>query len=168
MKWTLPVRYIEWWQRLDVRERRILIIGGVIVAALLFYALVWAPLQRDLVRLRASVPQDRAKLQLMRVQAAQIAQLRARAPASNRVGGNVLTALEQTANTRGIRRSIVRLEPEGAGGARVLMDEADFNQLLVWLSDLQEQGIRVEQASLQKKPTPGMVSARLLLRGSGG
>lgn len=167
MKLALLEPYIARWQRLDMRDRRILIVGGVVASVLLFYALVWAPLQRDVVRLRASVPQDRAKLQLMRVQAHQIAQLRARAPTSNR-GGSVLTVLEQAATTRGLRRSIVRLEPEGPSSARVVMEEADFNILLAWLADLQDQGIRAEQAVVQKKQSPGMVSVRLLLRGPGG
>lgn len=167
MKWDFLTPYLGWWQRLDMRERRMLIAGGVIMAILLFYGLVWSPMQREVVRLRASVPQDRAKLQLMRVQALQISQLRARAPGTNR-SANVLTTLEQAATARGIRRHIVRLEPEGAGGARVLIDETEFNQLLTWLSDLQEHGIRVEQATIQKKPNPGMVSVRLLLRGPGG
>lgn len=158
--------YRTWWEGLMPRERQILAVGGVVLLFFVFYLLIWAPMQRDLTRLRASVPEDRSKVALMRAQSAQAQQLRARLPTATQ-RGNLLSMLEQSASARGLRQSINRMEPEGANGARLILDEVSFNALLSWIADLQGQGIRVENATIQKRPTAGLVQARVLLRAPG-
>lgn len=153
------------WDGLSAHERRLVTALAVVIGAFLLYLILWAPMQRELTRLRASVPQDRAKLIVMRAQAAQAQQLRAKQPAATRTGG-LLSTIEQSAGTRGLRQSVARIEPEGQTGARVFFDEVSFNELAAWLADLQAQGIRVESATVQRRPAAGIVNARVLLRGA--
>lgn len=155
--------YFAWWQGLAPRERQIVVVGGVVLLIFFFYLLLWAPMHRALNKLRTTVPQDTVKLARMRVQAQEVQQLRARLPAVA-ARGSILSALEQSANVRGLRQSIVRMEPDGATGARLSFEEVSFDALIGWFAELQSQGIRVENASIQKRPNPGMVSARILLR----
>ena len=155
--------YINTWQGLAPRERQLATAIAVVLGVFLLYLVLWAPMQRDLNRLRVSVPQDRAKLATMRAQANQVQQLRARLPAAGQ-RGNIMSVLEQTANTRGMRQNIARMEPDGPSGARVFMDEVSFNAMLAWLAELQSQGIRVENATVQRRPSPGLVNVRVLLR----
>jgi general secretion pathway protein M len=157
------------WQALEPRERRVLTIGIIVLAAFLFYILLWSRMQSDLARLRVSVPKDQARLSVMRVQAMQVSQLRAQGATGRAQGGNILSVIEQTATTRGLKQSITRMEPEGANNVRLNLDSVSFNALAAWLSDLQKQnGIRVDNATLESLPAPGMVRARLLLRGMSG
>ncbi|HLQ26188.1 MAG TPA: type II secretion system protein M [Acidiferrobacterales bacterium] len=165
MKHELLQNYLTRWQSLQPRERFALTIAGVVLLIVVFYLLLWSPIQRDLASLRVTVPQDRAKLTVMRAQALQVARLRTASAQSP--SDNLLSALEQSAATRGLRQYIGRIEPEGANGARVVIEEVNFNNLLTWLVDLQGRGIRVENAVLQRKSNPGAVSARLLLRSPG-
>lgn len=153
------------WDGLSAHERRLVSALAAVIGTFLLYLILWAPMQRELTRLRASVPQDRAKLIVMRAQAAQVQQLRAKQPALAR-GGSLLSTIEQTAGTRGLRPSIARIEPEGQTGARIFFDEVSFNELAAWLADLQAQGIRVESATIQRRPGAGIVNARVLLRGA--
>lgn len=148
------------------RERQIVAIGSIVGLFFLFYLALWAPMQRDLNRLRVSVPQDRGKVALMRAHSTQVQQLRARLPAAS-TRGNIMGVLEQSATARGLRQSINRMEPEGPNGARLIMDEVSFNALLSWLADLQGQGLRVENVAIQKRPSAGLVQARILLRSPG-
>lgn len=153
------------WQALEPRERLVasLFIGGMLV--FLFYILLWSTLQRDLSRLRVAVPQDTVKLRQMRVQAAQVGHLRARGAQVQSQGINILATLEQTANARGLKQNIARMEPEGPTGAHISLDSIAFDALVSWLNDLQTQNaIRVESAALEAQPAPGMVKARLTLR----
>lgn len=152
------------WDGLSAQERKLVTALAVIVGAFLLYLILWAPMQRELARLRVSVPQDRAKLIVMRAQAAQAQQLRAKQPAAGTRGGGLLSTIEQSAGTRGLRQSVARIEPEGETGARVFFDEVSFNELVAWLADLQSQGIRVESATVQRRPAAGIVNARVLLR----
>jgi type II secretory pathway component PulM len=62
---------------------------------------------------------------------------------------------------------MTRIEPEGANAARVTFEEVNFNSLVSWLAELQAQGVRVENANLQRLPATGLVSVRLVLRGAG-
>lgn len=166
MKLAFLDPYRTWWDGLPPRERRILLAGGALLLFFLFYLVFWAPMQRGIERLRVSVPQDRGKVAQMRAQAAQVQQLRARVPAAAQ-RGNLLSSLEQSASARGLRPSINRMEPEGQNGARLVMDEVSFNALIAWLAELQGQGIRVENATVSKRPTVGLVQARVLLRAPG-
>ncbi len=156
--------YLARWRGLQPRERLALIVAAAAILLLAFYLFLWSPMQKDLARLRVAVPQDRAKLAVMRAQALQIARLRTGSAQSS---PNILSALEQSATTRGLRQNIGRIDPEGSNGARVVIEEVNFNNLVSWLADLQGRGIHVENAVLQRKPTAGMVSARLLLRSPG-
>lgn len=157
--------YLARWRELEARERRLLTWGGAALVLFLLYALIWAPLRADLDHLRSSVPQNQTKLALMRAQALEVAQLRSRTPTST-PGGNLLSTVEQSAMNRGLRQSMTRIEPEG-NAARVTFEEVNFNSLVTWLAELQAQGVRVENANLQRRPNVGLVSARLVLRGAG-
>jgi general secretion pathway protein M len=160
-------RALTYWRGLAVRERMILAGGGALAALLLLYALLWAPLQSDLNRLRADVPKEYQQLQLMRTQATRVKQLRAAAPATTQNGG-LLSFVEQSAQAYNIRQNIKRVEPDGANAVRLAIDGVAFNSLLEWLANLQKQGgVRIDNASLEPQPTPGTVNARLLLRGPG-
>ncbi len=147
---------------------RWLLIGGGVGLLLILYLSLWLPMQSELSRLRMSVPQVKVQLAQMRVQAMEINQLRAsgRVPVS---GGNLLANLEQSATANGIRGRIVRMEPDGANGARLSLDGVHFNALISWLTGLQAQGgVRIEKATFEAQPAAGTVNARLVLRGAGG
>ena len=158
---------LERLRNLPPRDRWLLIGGGAGVLLVLYLSL-WLPLQRELSRLRIAVPQEKVQLAQMQVQAMEINQLRA----SGRVplpGGNLLVNLEQSATANGIRGNIIRMEPEGTGGARLSLEGVNFNALISWLSNLQSQGgVRIEKATFEAQAAPGTVNARLVLRSAGG
>jgi len=156
------------WRGLQPRERMFVAVGAAAVGALLLYFLLWAPLQRDLARLRVDTPRAAEQVQWMRAQMGRVRQLRGAVPAQSTAGG-VLSFIEQSAAAYNVKQNIKRLEPEGTNGARVLLDGVSFNDLVSWLANLQKQGsVRVDNATLQAQPTPGIVNAHLSLRATGG
>lgn len=155
------------WTSLQPRERLIVAAGTIILATLLAYGVVWAPVQNDLSNLRLTVPKQRSQLALMQAQAQQIAQLRRSAPAKI-ASGNLLTKLEQSAQSLGLRENITRMEPDETNAVRLALDGIDFNALVRWLKQLHtKNGIRPENATITGKSEPGLVNARLLIRGPG-
>ena len=156
-----------WWRGLQPRERVLVGGGAVTLALLLFYFLLWAPLHRDLARLRTEVPKAAEQLATMRVQAARAKQLRGSAPVQTK-GGGILSFVEQSATTFNIRPNIKQVAPEGNNAVRLVVDAVAFDTLVTWLANLHKQGgIRIDNATLEAQPTPGLVNARLLLRGAG-
>ncbi len=148
-------------------RQQLIYIGGAAVVLLILYLSLWLPLQRDLARLRNSVPQAKVELAQMQVQAKELDQLRAsgRLPGSS---ANLLATLEQTAVTSGLRQRIMRMEPDGTHSARLTFEGVNFNAMIGWLANLQSQGgIRVERATIEPLVTPGTVNAKITLRKAG-
>jgi general secretion pathway protein M len=161
--------YVARWRALPVQQRRLAVFGGALLAAAMLYALLWSPMQNELARLRDTTPKERSKLAVMQAQAQEVAELRASGKTMAGRGGNILSTLEQLATARGLRSNITRMEPEGANGAQVTLEAAHFNGLLTLLHELQTQnGVRIENASLEAHATVGHVNARLTLRGPTG
>ena len=59
-----------------------------------------------------------------------------------------------------------RYEPAGENGLNLWMSDIAFNQLILWLEDLyKDYGIRVDEISVERQQTSGLVNVRLVLRG---
>ncbi len=155
------------WRQLAPRERRLIAGGIALVAATAIYLLVLSPFYGSLKKLRAEVPQERSQLAVMREQAALVARLRRESP--GRTQPAKLTALVgQSAAAHGLTSEITRLELEGSGGVRVVLEGGSFNALIAMLAELQQRaGLRVETAALESHTATGAVSGRLLLRAPG-
>lgn len=152
------------WGKLAPGERRLATIGGVLLGMALLYTLLWLPVQKELTRLRVSVPEERAQLQRMRAQAASIKPLRARSGAKP-APGTLLSVIEQSASARGLRGFVTRMEADGGTGVQLTLDAVPFNSLLSWLADLQDShSLLVESTSLDAHTAPGTVNAKLKLR----
>lgn len=152
------------WGKLAPNERRLAMIGGVVVGITLLYILLWAPVQKELARLRVSVPEERVQVERMRLQANSIRPLRARG-GTKPAPGTLLTVIEQSATARGMRGFITRMEADGSNGIQLTLDAVSFNSLLSWLADLQDShSLLVESTSLDAHTVPGTVNAKLKLR----
>ena len=151
------------WSKLSTSERRLAMAGGAVLGLLLLYMLVWSPLQKNLARLRVSVPEERAQLQQMRAQAASIQPLRARGAAAP--AGTLLSVVDQSASTRGLRGFISRLELDGATGVQLHAEAAPFNTFITWLGELQDNyGLVTENANIDAHSAPGTVNVKMKLR----
>ncbi|HEY6240265.1 MAG TPA: type II secretion system protein M [Burkholderiales bacterium] len=169
--WTEPLR-VRWialgtrWNALDARDRRVLSALAVCLAPLLFYLLVWNPVQGGLAAARARLSLAQAQLARVEEQAAQVARIRS----SPRVAqpADPVAAVQQAGDQFGLRAQLKRVEAEGARAVRVQVEGASFWALTAWLTDLQQRsGIRAESAAFEKQADPGIVNARLLLRAQG-
>lgn len=170
MRTELINQAVATWRGLQPRERLLVsIAGGFVLLVCLYalYGLLWSPLQTELTRLRIDTPKAAEQLQWMRAQAGRIKQLRGVAPVKMNTG-SLLSFVEQSATTFNVKHAIKRMEPDGANGARVTLDGVAFNDLVNWLANLHKQGaIRVDNATLETQPSPGVVNARLVLRAAG-
>lgn len=140
------------WALLEAREQRALLILGAALALFLLWGL-WMSSHRAAQKAEQQLLQARALL----------AELQRAAPAAgpaSAAGGSVLRAASDAAATGGLALS--RIEPEGETRVRVWLEKADFNAVATWLATLSKQGIRVEEAQVEKLAEGG-VSARLAL-----
>lgn len=152
------------WTTLSARERQLALFGAAAVGLVVLWLLLWLPLDKEVKRLRTATPEARAQLTHMHAQAAMIQPLRGRtrsAPAS----GSVVSVIDQSATSLGIRKQIVKLESDGAKGVQIAAEAVSFNSLIAWLNDLRDAyGFQVDNAQIDAHTVAGTVNARIRLR----
>jgi len=158
----------ERWQQLAPREKQLLILMSIVVLITLFYFSLWKPLKTGIedgeLRIKA---QTRALIEI-RKQAAEVRQLRA-SGAGNRTSvkdsTSLLGLIERSAKQKKIKGSLQKVQPEGQREVRVWMENVPFDQLISWLDLLTSRhGIQINNISLERSNTPGIVSGRILLQ----
>ena len=156
---ALSLRY----QSLPYRDRILVIFTSIILAITLFYLLVWEPVHQALEQQQQQYKSQQEIVSWMQEAAAEVKILQ-------RSGAKIITSnnqpvsliIEQTANNSGLKNNLGKLESSGKEGARVNIDAASFNQMLIWLNTLEKQhGVIVTSASIERAEKPGTVNARL-------
>ncbi len=156
-----------WWNAQSVRDRRVLVAGGIVVAILLTWALAWIPLSRARASLTAQVAQPRADVAWMRQSLAQARELRTQGARGNvaRQGKSLLALADATARADGLGDALKRVEPTGAASVRVSFEVVDFDVLSNWLEALaRDYGVSVTDLSVDKSQGLGLVNARVTLQ----
>jgi len=147
------------YHALSDREKLLLWGGSALALALLLYLLVWRPLSAQNQRLEQLISEKRALVGWMQQAAAEVKQLRQRSP----VGGDAGLPLQQliTAEAARQRIKLERMQSRSDNEAQLWLDDAEFNQLLPLLDQLNQQGVPLVKASLRATKTPGRVDAQL-------
>ena len=161
---------IEFYKNLSQSEKRTLLIAGIALSILLFYAVVWSPLSSSIITLRTDAQEQRELLSWMNVAANEAKTLKA--SQRNRKGnshGNqsLLAMVDQTAKRGKLGPALRRVEPKGRNEVRVKLEDAVFDDLLTWLSQLQgSYQVDVESISIDRQDQPGRVNANITLKGT--
>jgi general secretion pathway protein M len=146
---------------LSPRDRRTLLIGGVI-AALLFVFVVILPLDRSVSHLHEAVAKKQADLVWMRSAAPEIA---AAGPVHGPSGESLIVIVDQSARESGLGGSLAGSQPSGSGSLSVQLEKAPFDALIGWLARLSQQnGVQIESATIDTAGQPGTVNASLVLK----
>ncbi len=141
---------------LSSREKILILAVLPLVALFAGYRFVWLPVQAARVGARADIAAYRVV-----IDTAALAQ-RGDAPAPRAINDTpIATRITRSAEAAGL--PVRRIEPDGQG-SRVTLDDTPFATVLTWLSDLEQvDGVTVSAIEIDRRPEPGIVSARLLL-----
>ena len=156
----------DWLDNLEARERMMLAGGAVLLALLLVYVLVLAPLHSGYHSLQESVAEQRDTVLWMQGSAQTIQRLRSGGGAAAKgLGGRSLLAVtDSTARAGGLGPALKRVEPEGSNSVRVWLEGAPFDVLIKWLGTLSTQhGVDAGSVTLERQAAAGLVNARLTL-----
>jgi general secretion pathway protein M len=148
------------FERLSERERRLIGSGGVIAAVLFFIAVV-LPLDRSVAHAHDRLLKKRADLEWMQRVAPELA---AAPPPPSAAGESLLVIVDRSARESGLAGSLAGSEPGGPGSLSLRLQKAPFDALVAWLARLaQQNGIRVESATIDSAGAPGLVNAAVVL-----
>lgn len=145
-----------WWDGLGTRERRLLLVGGGVLAAFLLWSLAVAPAWRTLRSAPAQLAAAEAQVQRMQALATEAASLRAVAPVPMAQAQAALTA------ATGRLGEAARLSLQGER-AVVTLKGIGSDQLAAWLGEARAGArARVVEASL-RQTQPGLYDGSLTL-----
>ena len=149
-----------WLAALSERERRIVQVGAVLVAVL-FVVGVLLPLDRSVAQAHERLAKKRNDLTWMQGVAPELA---ASPQPPSAAGESLLVIVDRSARESGLAGSLAGSEPAGPGGLSLRLQKAPFDTLVAWLARLtQQNGIRVDSATIDSAGSPGLVNAALVL-----
>jgi type II secretory pathway component PulM len=154
-------RLVQWYTGLSARERRIVQAGAVVVP-LLFVIGVLLPLDRSVAQAHQRLAKKRNDLAWMQGVAPELA---AAPQPPSAAGESLLVIVDRSARESGLAGSLAGSEPAGPGGLSLRLQKAPFDMLVAWLARLaQQNGIRVDSATIDSAGSPGLVNAAVVLR----
>ena len=142
----------DWFMQRSPRER--LLLGLLAICALVWIAVavIWQPLRQHRAALENKIALYDAGLTALQNPAFDVRS------GVSAIIDNRPVPLILTESAAVFQLAIRRLESEGAG-ARVVLEDASFEQLILWLETLKrEHGLNVSALEMNRKPAPGVVS----------
>lgn len=157
-----------WWRQRDARERWMLSVGAMLVAAMLLWAFAWKPLNDARAALVESNGRLATDLATMRVAAAHMrGHVAGDDAARARAGRSLLALADAGIREIGLSGGLKRIEPSGEGRVRVRLEAVAFDPLIGWLEALErEHGIRVGEMSATATGYVGQVDIQFVLEES--
>lgn len=158
----------QWYVSLAPRERVMVAAAALAAAIALIYVALWEPLAAAVVRLEQSVQTDRELKQWMQQSAAEVQRLRGAGGGAAAPGGatSLLAVADATLREAQLSPAVRRIQPEGEDVVRVVLEQAAFDDVMLWLGNLQRRGVGLADLAVDRQQ-PGRVSARLTLKRGG-
>ncbi len=158
----------EWWSGLQASEQRTLLIGGIVLAVMGFYFLIWEPVHNEVADLEKQVAEQKAIKAWMQQAAVDVKQMQRSGQRQAISGGrSMLAVVDQTVKRSGLGGALKRLEPEGETAVRVWLEQASFDDVMRWLIQIEGQyGLHADTLTIDRKDI-GRTDVRLTLKGVG-
>lgn len=151
-----------WFAGLKDRERRMVLGGALLLAALILVGGILIPLHTSVSNARAKVDTQREDLAWMQQNAAEI-----QAGAGSIVShGNesAIVLIDRTGREAGLSAALRGTQPNGDSGVRVQLEAAPFDALIGWLAVLEQRyGVNIESITVDRAAKPGLVNASVSL-----
>ena len=149
------------YQQLEQRQQYLVIAVAVALTIFLFMTLVYRPLSTSLESERAAYYSQTQLRDWMQSKVTQLKnQAKPTAGANNRGSQSATVLINQTASKNSIQ--ISRSQPRSNNQYQIWLDKVTFNQLMVWLTDLQnDYGIHVHSINVSKAESDGQVRVNL-------
>ncbi len=166
-------------KKLESREKKVLLIGGIAAAAILLYIYALSPLMDDLGRKRDLIPKREKELAEMREMAKQYREVQqrlkeAQAAASKR--GPLLTEIENVTRRANLSGKIVSLKPQtGAQAAgytesvvEVRLDGITLYDVVNYVFLLEKETFRIKKLTFKPRyDNPKLLNATILVASVG-
>lgn len=150
-----------WWQQLNLREQRLVIVMSALISVFILYSGIWQPMNESIAKSKAKIDRQQALLTWVQENTQRYQQAKRNGGGSS--GESLSSIVNRTSRIEKI--TITRMQPQG-DDLQVWIDEISFNQLLSWLERLSvRDGLQVKSIDLSKAEQQGVVRVRRLQLG---
>lgn len=151
------------WQAMNSREKRLVSSGLVVLAVVVIYYGLWAPLQNGIAQRQATLAAQQSLLDWTRqATGAYLARTAKGQALSGPAAATGSITQRITAYTSANNITVTRMQPQN-DSLLVVIDEVSFNALLVMLDSLQSSGgLRIDSLDIAEGAAAGMVRVRKL------
>lgn len=154
----------QWFDKLAPRERWMVMAGALFALVALMYAFGIRPIYQARDAAAGRVAEQRQLLGDVEQVARRFGPQSGPVARTQASGESVIVLVDRSTRERGLSSYLKRNQPEGTDGVRLRMENAPFDELLLWLSDVQSgQGLAAVSASFDPSGEPGRVNANLVL-----
>jgi type II secretory pathway component PulM len=161
LRGEIESKLIPWYQKLPERERYLLLIAAVVLPVLLFVFGLWLPMKDNIQENREVIPG--LEQQYLEVQ---VLANKLKRGGRRKNTQDLLTTIEQSAQTSHVRSFIVRLKPqpeqEGKKRLQIRLQAVPYQSLIYFLYKLAQAGVGLERAKMLATAKPGMIDVDLL------
>ncbi|AZT83791.1 type II secretion system protein M [Marinobacter sp. NP-4(2019)] len=161
-------KLIAQYDQLPRRDQQALTVLAIAVFLGLLYFLIWRPITGFHDQAASSRENAEELLAWMRANQSDIERLAASegagspAPNAPQDGRALMALVTRSAGESGL--SLQRFEPSGNSAIRVWLEDVPFADVAAWLESLStDHGVVIDQAAMDRKDAPGIVSVRLTL-----
>lgn len=155
-----------WWSQQSTRDRRVLVVGSVIVAIFLVWSFIWYPMASERARLVSQLDNAKRDLAFVRVAEGEVERLRSVGVRSHadRQGKSLLALADVSARGAGLEGVLKRLEPVGSNSVRASFEFASFDVLMGWIEGMaRDYGVQITDFSADRIDASGLINARVTL-----
>ena len=158
------------YNNLSQRDQNLTITMAIILVITLFYTAIWEPLHLNLKNQQTTQVAQKEILSWMQGAATEVRSLKSSGSKSRKklnTNSPVSIVAEQSATTSGLKKQISKIESSGKNAAQIKIDNASFDQMLIWINALKlRYGISVSSAKIERTEKTGIINARLTLNRS--
>jgi type II secretory pathway component PulM len=155
----------QWFSGLTQREQLSLMAMGFAIGLYLVFVLLLAPLADARDRMAQQNRGVAETLQRVDVLVSQILHLRASGTDSG-ARRNLTSLINRSTSSLGL--PVTRLQPNSRGEIQVRLENAEFNELIAWLHQMEySEGLLVSEASITRAGSAGRVNVTVRLAQAG-
>lgn len=158
----------EWWNHLALREKQLLSLGFLFICIFLLYLLVLNPLDQKVTDIRNQISRNQELLAWMQDADKKIQSVEKSSLQNKNIGhssGSLLSIIQKQINRTPLVSTLSQLHQVENDSVQLTFQKVDFDQLLKWLIQVSKQeGIQISQAHMTPSPSPGIVSAEIVVK----
>lgn len=158
-------QFKQWFNNLTFRERQMVLAAVAVIVVFIIYQL-WSSFSSHVDELRARVDNQQNIQSWMQQAATEVQQLRGVGATDSRPKGKqlLLGLIDRSARQNKLESNLQKVQPEGEQGVRIWLEKASFDNMVIWLDNLQHQhGLVITDISLDSQDATGTVNARVLV-----